>query len=64
MFSAQTASTGRSVSVRRAPATRRGRVSARAVNVDQLKAAKGKLEELVKRSSCAPILVRLGAKPP
>ena len=35
-------------------------VAARAVNVEQLKSAKGELEELVRTTSCAPILVRLG----
>lgn len=64
MFSAQTASTGRCVSARRVPGARRGRVCARAVNVDQLKSAKSELEALVKKASCAPILVRLGASPP
>jgi hypothetical protein len=37
-------------------------VSVRAVNVDQLKSAKAAVAELVRKSNCAPIIVRLGAQ--
>ena len=48
---------------RQAAAPRQRSVSARAVNMEQLKSAKADLEELARTTSCAPILVRLGAIP-
>ena len=49
--------------VRRVAGSRQRCVRVQAVNVEQLKSAKADLEELVKTTSCAPILVRLGAFP-